>query len=126
MAIKTKSIYKPASQEDGLRVLITRFYPRGIKKEHFDLWLRELSPSADLLKKYKQGEIKWDDFVVQLKHELTNIASRETINKLSNDAKNLNRDITLLCYEPDNQPCHRYIVKDIIEQWPSSPASPII
>jgi uncharacterized protein YeaO (DUF488 family) len=118
MTIKTKSIYEHASQEDGLRVLITRFYPRGVTKDHFDLWLRELSPSADLLMKYKQGKIEWHDFIFQLKHELyANVNSWETINKLSNDAKK--RDITLLCYERGNELCHRYIVRDIIEQ-PSS------
>lgn len=115
MAIKTKAIHKPAEDEDGLRILITRFYPRGVKKDHFDLWLRELSPSIDLLMKYKQGKIGWLDFVAALKHELyTNTDSWETINVLNKDAKR-GGDITLLCYERSNQPCHRHIVRDIIE-----------
>jgi uncharacterized protein YeaO (DUF488 family) len=31
MVIKTKSIYEPSEEnDDGIRVLVTRFYPRGI------------------------------------------------------------------------------------------------
>ena len=115
MVIKTKSIFQPAEEEDGLRILITRFYPRGVRKEHFDLWLRELSPSADLLMRYKEGRIGWKDFVSVLKQELySNTDSWETINVLSKDAKD--NDITLLCYERSSTPCHRHIVRDIIEQ----------
>lgn len=114
MTIKTKSIFQPAEEEDGLRILITRFYPRGVKKDHFDLWLRELSPSADLLMNYKEGRIAWDDFITVLKKELYhNTDSWETINVLNNDSKNVN--ITLLCYERSHTRCHRHIVRDIIE-----------
>jgi hypothetical protein len=31
--IKTKSIYDPKERSDGVRVLITRFYPRRIKRD---------------------------------------------------------------------------------------------
>ncbi|MGH9997206.1 MAG: DUF488 family protein, N3 subclade, partial [Nitrososphaeraceae archaeon] len=38
--IKTKSIYVKKEDIDGTRILITRFYPRGIRKENFDRWYR--------------------------------------------------------------------------------------
>ena len=41
--IRTKSIYDPKEESDGIRILITRYWPRGIKKEHFDKWYKELS-----------------------------------------------------------------------------------
>ena len=112
--IKTKSIYKPVEEEDGLRVLITRFYPRGVKKEKYDIWLRELAPSAGLLKLYKNGKIDWNDFKIFLLKEFQNsIDSFEAIYALQtrNDIQN----ITLLCYEKDGCPCHRHIVRDLIE-----------
>jgi hypothetical protein len=40
MAVKTKSIFKPAEENDGIRILITRYYPRGIKTGHFDYWIK--------------------------------------------------------------------------------------
>jgi uncharacterized protein YeaO (DUF488 family) len=55
--IKTKSIYDPKEENDGIRILITRYWPRGIKKGHFDKWYKELSPSRDLLKRYKDKKM---------------------------------------------------------------------
>ena len=54
MAVKTKSIYEPAEAGDGVRVLITRYYPRGVKKDSFDRWVKALSPSRELLSSYRK------------------------------------------------------------------------
>lgn len=113
--IKTKSIYKPVEEEDGLRVLITRWYPRGIKREKHDIWVRELAPSAELLKKYKNSEIKWADFSTLLLSEFrNNVDSIEAIYALQ--TKDNMENITLLCHEKDGEPCHRHIVKNLIEE----------
>jgi uncharacterized protein YeaO (DUF488 family) len=115
LTIKTKPIYQPREDDDGMRILITRHYPRGVRKEHFDLWLRELSPSASLLASYKQGLCSWDKFKGTFLNELlSNIDSLDTLYAL-NEAIRSN-DITLLCYEKDKQPCHRHIIRDLIEQ----------
>lgn len=60
--LKTKSIYDPKEYGDGTRILISRFYPRGIKKEHFQNWQKDLSPSPILIRKYKNNEITWSQF----------------------------------------------------------------
>ena len=112
--IKTKSIYKPVEEEDGLRVLITRWYPRGVKREKYDIWVRDLAPSPELLKKYKNSEIKWNDFTITLLSELRdNIDSVEAIHTLQ--TRSDMQDITLLCHEKDGEPCHRHMVRDLIE-----------
>ena len=112
--IRTKSIYAPTDQEDGLRILITRFYPRGVRRERYDVWIRSLVPSADLLKRYKNTEINWNDFKTTLLSELrSSIDSVEAIYTLQ--AKSLMQNITLLCYEKDGCPCHRHMVRDLIE-----------
>lgn len=112
--IRTKSIYVSADQEDGLRILITRFYPRGVKREKYDIWIRSLAPSAELLKRYKNTDINWNDFKTTLLSELRDsIDSVEAIYTLQ--AKSLMQNITLLCYEKDGCPCHRHMVRDLIE-----------
>ena len=112
--IKTKSIYKPVGEEDGLRVLITRYYPRGVKRERYDIWVRELAPSAELLRRYKNSEIQWSDFSAILLSELRgSINSVEAIHALQ--TAGLMQDITLLCHEKDGCPCHRHMVRDLIE-----------
>lgn len=113
--IKTKSIYAPIDENDGFRVLITRFYPRGIKREKYDAWLRELAPSRELLKQHKNNEIIWKDFLTELLTELRdNNSSVDAIRSLN--TKSNMEDITLLCYEKDGLPCHRHLIKDLVEE----------
>lgn len=109
--IRTKSIYKPRDPADGIRILITRYYPRGVKKTHFDRWVRELAPNAELLRKHKNQNITWDEFMISYKSELKkNPESLQTIRELHS-----NHDtITLLCYEPEGAHCHRHLLKEII------------
>lgn len=97
-----------------MRLLITRYYPRGIKSDHFDKWLRELSPSPRLLFDYKEKRIDWETFKDRFLAELANnIDSIKAINILHDEMKS--DDITLLCFEKAGNPCHRYIVKELIE-----------
>lgn len=110
--IKTKSIYAPKKHGDGLRILITRYYPRGVKKGHFDKWMRELAPSKDLLKEYKDGQIDWKFFQSNFKKQMKKNESLEIIEKLVNISKQKN--ITLLCYEKDGDNCHRHILQNMI------------
>jgi len=115
LAVKTKSIFQPQEAEDGLRILITRYYPRGVKKEHFDEWAQQLSPSPTLLFNYKQGKYDWNSFKVNFLLELReNVDSLDAIYALNEAVRST--DITLLCYEKDGQPCHRHLIKDLIEK----------
>lgn len=111
--IKTKSVYKPKDESDGTRILITRFYPRGVRKGHFDEWVRELAPSIELLKGYKEGIINQEQFTVQFFSQInSNVASLEALQSISEIAKT--SDITLLCYEKDGEFCHRHLVNDMV------------
>lgn len=113
MLIRTKSIYKPKEESDGIRILVTRFYPRGVKKDHFDQWVRDLAPSASLLKSYKLGDVNWKEFTLSLLSELRgNAASLDIIYKLHGQSDN----VTLLCYEKDGAPCHRHILRKVIQE----------
>ncbi len=60
--IKTKSIYSPRSEEDGVRVLVTRYWPRGVRKDAIDRWFRDLGPATELIKLWKSGGIAWERF----------------------------------------------------------------
>lgn len=110
--IKAKSIYEPKSNYDGFRVLITQYYPRGVKKEHFDEWKRELAPSRELLKSYKNEEITWKKFEEEFLKQMNNPISLETIQKLARKAKN--DSVTILCYCNKDSNCHRHLIHDLI------------
>jgi len=113
LPVKTKSIYEPSEPEDGVRVLVTRYYPRGVKKDRFDEWLRPLSPSRELLSDYRSGKKSWGRFKESFLSEMrANPDSVEAIRRLA--ALSQDEDVTLLCYERAGLPCHRLLVRDVI------------
>jgi uncharacterized protein YeaO (DUF488 family) len=112
--IRIKNIYDPKEEQDGLRVLITRFYPRGIKKTHFDIWMKDLAPSQKLLKEFKTTKKTWKQFITNFKSELQrNNDGLQLIKDLK--VKTKSKNVTLLCFEKDGTPCHRHLLKKIIQ-----------
>jgi uncharacterized protein YeaO (DUF488 family) len=55
--VRTKSVYDPADPSDGRRVLVTRYWPRGIPRAAVDEYVRKLGPSRELLHAFKRGVI---------------------------------------------------------------------
>ncbi len=54
MTVSYRRIYTEPSREEGVRVLVDRLWPRGLRKEDagFDEWLREVAPSTELRRWY--------------------------------------------------------------------------
>jgi uncharacterized protein YeaO (DUF488 family) len=59
-----KRAYEPPSPEDGLRVLVERLWPRGLKKADaaVDLWLKDIAPSPELRQWFSHDPAKWEEF----------------------------------------------------------------
>ena len=70
--IKVKRVYDKYSEDDGIRILVERLWPRGISKEdaHIDLWMKEIAPSTELRKWFNHEDNKWDEFVKRYRAEL--------------------------------------------------------
>jgi uncharacterized protein YeaO (DUF488 family) len=70
--ISIKRIYDPVEKQDGLRVLVDRIWPRGLKKADakIDLWLKEIAPSTELRKWFKHDPEKWPEFQKRYRQEL--------------------------------------------------------
>ena len=62
--IQVKRVYDAPLPEDGFRVLVDRLWPRGLTKEkaRIALWLKDIAPSADLIQRFHQGRILWQEF----------------------------------------------------------------
>jgi uncharacterized protein YeaO (DUF488 family) len=62
--IKLKRAYDRASRDDGVRYLVERLWPRGIKKTELQLdgWLKEVAPSPELRKWFGHDPEKWPRF----------------------------------------------------------------
>ncbi len=62
--IQLKRAYAGPGPEDGLRVLVDRYWPRGVSKEDLavDRWLKEIAPSDPLRKWFDHDPEKWTRF----------------------------------------------------------------
>ena len=70
--IKLKRIYLQPSPEDGVRILVERLWPRGLKKEDaaVDLWLKEVAPSSELRTWFGHDPARWEEFRRRYRAEL--------------------------------------------------------
>jgi uncharacterized protein YeaO (DUF488 family) len=62
--IRLKRVYDPPARGDGTRVLVDRFWPRGLKKAEaaIELWLREAGPSTELRRWFGHDPARWAEF----------------------------------------------------------------
>jgi uncharacterized protein YeaO (DUF488 family) len=62
--LRIKHVCKPPDNEDGLRVLVDRLWPRGLSRERaqIGLWLKEIAPSDALRRRSHGDPVGWEDF----------------------------------------------------------------
>lgn len=116
-----KSIYDPKSTDDGFRVLVMQYWPRGVKKEKIDVWYKELGTSKDLIKAWKSGKLTWPKFKKCYVADLQDEGKQAIIRYLAERSRK--EKITLLCGCRDSDRCHRSILKEQIEKAQSGNAS---
>ena len=70
--VRLKRAYEKPSADDGVRVLVDRLWPRGVRKAEaaIDHWLKELAPSTDLRKWFAHDQARWPEFRERFQHEL--------------------------------------------------------
>lgn len=125
MPVRTKRWNDPRLPDDGLRVLITRYRPRGVPRqgEPWDAWSTALSPSKALhAAAYgKQGEaISFDEYERRFREEME--TSKFWISGFAERVAR-GETITLLCSSAcvDEARCHRTLIKAMIEDELRSP-----
>jgi uncharacterized protein YeaO (DUF488 family) len=64
MQLKTKRVYEPKADGDGMRILVDRLWPRGMTKAEaaVDLWLKEIAPTSELRRWFHADEGTWEGF----------------------------------------------------------------
>ncbi len=70
--IEIKRVYEPYEAKDGVRFLVERLWPRGMKKEalKMDAWLKEVAPSDGLRRWFSHDPNKWLEFSRRYSQEL--------------------------------------------------------
>ncbi|MCC6750433.1 MAG: DUF488 family protein [Deltaproteobacteria bacterium] len=120
--VKTRRWNDPTEADDGLRLLVTRYRPRGVRKgdETWDEWTKELGPSRELHREYaKEGALDWSAFRQRYLVEMKQAVPRTLIQNLA--ARHQTGEVvTLLCFCADEKHCHRSLLKRLVEDADSS------
>jgi len=129
MPIKTKRVYSPIDREnDGLRILATRYRGRGMRKSRYDVWMASLGPSEKLLRQRRSGQISAARFKTLYRGEILGSDERDVKNPgMKNRSQKFTlrllrkfshgRDITIMCHcDEDEKNCHRFVLRDLIRR----------
>jgi uncharacterized protein YeaO (DUF488 family) len=119
MPIKTRRWNDPPDNDEGYRLLVTRYRPRGVAKadETWDAWEPNLGPSSELhAVAYGKGGVPLNWPAYRNRYLLEMRQQRDRIAELARRTA-AGETITLLCSSACTREsrCHRSLLKELIE-----------
>jgi uncharacterized protein YeaO (DUF488 family) len=114
--VQLKRAYRQASPRDGIRVLVDRLWPRGLKKAEarIDEWCRDLAPSTSLRKWFGHDPAKWTEFRRQYRAELNRPDRRDALHRLSQLSRR--KTVTLVYGSADEEHNQAVVLKELLEE----------
>src|SRR5260370_7915966 len=115
MAVAVKRVYEAASSSDGVRVLVDRLWPRGLKKKDGALkfWLREVAPSDELRQWFHANPEAWRVFRKRYLKELVSEEGSAAVEKLHHLAEGKGRP-TLFYPSRNPAPTNPLLLKNVL------------
>lgn len=115
MGIVVKRIYAAPEQDDGIRVLVDRLWPRGMRREDaaLDQWLRELAPSPALRRWFGHDPSLWEAF----RHRYAAELDQATAYWRPLAEQSLHQRLTLLYAARDEEHNHAIALKAYLDNW---------
>lgn len=94
--VRVRRVYDPPTQTDGMRILVDRVWPRGLRKDaaHLDEWCKQVAPSTQLRTWYAHDPERFPEFAHRYRTELDDPERAAALAHLRDVAKN--RPVTLL------------------------------
>lgn len=113
-SIGFRRIYDDPSSDDGVRVLVDRIWPRGIRKEeaHVEEWLREVAPSTELRMWYGHDPERFAEFRRRYVVELQTIERKQALRHLREVADGSH--VTLLTASRDLEHSQAAVLADVL------------
>ena len=120
MSIRIVQLGTPRAADEGLRLGTVRRPPRGVPKSEFarrnyyDVWLPQLSPSAELVQQALRAEdaAEWKRFVRAFRTEMKEPDASRLLDLLA--ALSQTTNLSLGCYCVNEQHCHRSVLRELI------------
>jgi uncharacterized protein YeaO (DUF488 family) len=122
MPIRIVQLGTARAAGEGLRLGTVRRPPRGVPKtefatgDYYDVWLPNLSPSADLvaLGLAADDEKEWRQFVRKFEAEMKAADASRVLDLLA--ALSHQTAFSLGCYCDDENRCHRSVLRRLLAQ----------
>jgi uncharacterized protein YeaO (DUF488 family) len=110
--IRLKRAYLAPSPEDGMRVLVDRLWPRGLRKSEaaIDRWLKDLAPSTELRRWFGHDPARWSEFRRRYEAEL--LGKTELLDELRAMAQK--GSVTLVFAAQDELHNQAVVLKDFL------------
>jgi len=120
MAVRIVRLGSARAAGEGLRIGTVRRPPRGVPKSEFasqdfyDVWLPNLSPSAELMKEGQaaRSEKEWSLFLKKFRAELNASGADKILDLLA--VLSLQTHFSLGCYCEDESRCHRSVLRELL------------
>jgi|SRR6185437_1275090 len=112
--VHIKRAYEPTSRSDGIRILVDRLWPRGLKKEQVKIvkWMKELGPSTELRKSFGHDPAHWKEFRKRYKAELRRPQARAMLKEVSKAAAH--GTVTLVYSAKDEEHNQAVVISEIL------------
>jgi uncharacterized protein YeaO (DUF488 family) len=109
--LHVKRAYEQPSPKDGVRILVDRLWPRGLRKDSaaLDHWFKDIAPSTELRKWFDHREDRFEEFKRQYRLELKSNPSLAEFRKLAKPGK-----ATLLYAAHDPKVNHAVVLAEYI------------
>lgn len=127
--IALKRVYAAPGGDNGLRVLVDRIWPRGVRKADakVDLWLREIAPSHELRRWFAHEPARWEAFRARYRDEIARVP--EAVETLLAHCRA--GTVTLLFAARDGEHNNAVVLREVLleelaeEARANEPASPV-
>jgi uncharacterized protein YeaO (DUF488 family) len=82
--VRVRRAYDEVEDDDGMRVLVDRLWPRGVSKvkAHLHEWCKEVAPSTELRRWYGHDPAKFEEFTRRYQTELEEPERAEALQHL--------------------------------------------
>jgi uncharacterized protein YeaO (DUF488 family) len=122
MSVRIVRLGSPRTSREGLRIGTVRHPPRGVPKrelparDFYDVWLPELAPSAELVKRAKSAESErdWQSFAKRYRREMAAPERSRLLDLLA--ALSKDADFAVGCYCADEARCHRSVLRELLAE----------
>jgi uncharacterized protein YeaO (DUF488 family) len=122
MSISIVKLGSPRAADEGVRIGTVRRPPRGVPKaefgtrDYYDVWLPNLSPSAELLAEAKAAasEVEWNRFARKFREEMNSSEASKVLDLLA--VLSTTTHFSVGCYCEDEARCHRGILRQLLSE----------